>query len=359
MFMVAWQLLSTSAYIWNVYRFQRGTRYAARAYVGGIAGLLSAIAITGVVEILQKRELLQHWLSTPLLGVFVLAGIGGTCRGLAFSSRTWLELHHTAGAVREGYLARTEALGTLLKLVVPVTATLFMSVGANEFAMFFVFAGVVSLMGCLLALKLRIESPAEHPVNPGGLLNNMSYWRTGPFYVVDGAGHALRTGLFVSGAMSVIGSAKGFGMVESAASLCAAALLWYQSRNPKDAPSLESLRNCMAVIVLAWAALMGALGFVWLLPVFVAAYAVGHPLMTVAKSSLTLKGLAQKGVPALDNLIGRMLLLTTGRVSALGVAWTLSYVSAKPQWQLAITCLIATALLPLDYFYARRLVEST
>ncbi len=352
-FMIGWQLVSTAAYVVNVYQFKKGGTYAARTYRNGVAGMMAAVLTTGVLTTFLHRASpvgVPVWLPVVLLGV-----LGGGARGRAFSARTWLELNLTGGSQRQGYLSRTEALGTLLRLGIPLLAAAVLAWAHNAFGLFFVMAGGAGFVCVLVFSQAGTVAPAAIPAQPWKLLGNKSYWKTAPFYVVDGAGHALRTGLFVSGAMAVIGSASKYGLVDTGASLCAAGLLWWQSRHPASAPSLKTLRRSLALMGFAWLALFAALRQPLLLPLFVAAYALGNPLITVVKSGLTLKGLAQAGAAPQDNLIARMMLLTLGRVSALSLALAVTYAMATPTAQLVGSCLLAAAMLPLDYIYSRRL----
>jgi hypothetical protein len=356
-FMIGWQLVSTGSYIVNVYQFRAGGNFAARSYRGGIAGMMAAVMLTGSLMLAQQQGLVELGLYSTWWPVLLLGFVGGAARGAAFSSRTWLELNFTGGIQRQAYLSRTEALGTVMRLGLPLLAAGLLSLAHNNFGLFFVLLGGAGFAAVYLLFRTSVDAPPVAPENPWGLLLAPRYWLTAPFYIVDGAGHALRTGLFVSGAMAVIGSAASYGFVETGASACAAALLWLQSQRAATAPNLKTLRRCLSVMAIAWAALFSALCQPLLLPAFVAAYALSNPLITVIKSGLTLGGLAQTGAVPQDNLIARMVLLTLGRVGALSLALVVTCAMANPTAQLVGSCCLALALLPLDYLYSRRLAS--
>ena len=355
LFMVGWQLASTTAYIANVYQFGRGPHQAFGAYRIGLYGLLATLACAGLALVAGRHGLWPtNWpLDQAVLWLLLLAG--GACRGISFSARTWLELKNTQGAAREAYLLRAEALGTVLKVALPLLSALALKLSADDFGVLFLATATPTLAVALPVLRTSVACPPAVPQAPWRLLTMSSYWATAPFYMLDGAGHALRTALYVSGAMAAVGSAAAFGMVEATSSLAAAALLWWQSHRPRVQPSLGKLGLSQALLALGWLSLMGALRLPWLLPLFVAAYALSHPFITVVKSGLTLKGLAQTQACAQDNLIARMVLLTLGRLGALLLALAIARQAGSPQGQLLCVCVPALLVLPLEFFYARRL----
>lgn len=341
-FLALSQLISTLAYVANVYRMQGHDRTALQGYRAGIAGMFASLLVASFLV----RDL-------AVLGS--LAFLGGAARGVAFSSRTWLELSHTRTAMRERYLGISEALGALLRLAGPLLS------GALLFWLndnFYVLFGAVGAAGLALVeptFRAKLATAPPGKLQPVKTLLSKKFWSTSPFYIMDGAGHALRTALFVSGAMAIVGSAAGYSLVEALASFFAAGLLWWHAHRPAHQPSLARLRNSVVLLGFGWLCLMLALVQPLVLPVFVAAYAIGNPLVTMVKSGLTLKGLAAAGTAPQDNLIARMMLLTLGRFSALGLAFALTSWTVSARANIVVVAALALLLLPFEYYYARKL----
>lgn len=353
-FMIGWQICSTIAYVLNVYNFGKQADLAFKSYKAGILGLLLTLILCGVLLWSPFQNLIgPDYVKKSAL--FVLLVFGGTFRGIAFSSRTWLELNHTKGAIREKYLFKAESIGTVLKVLLPILSATILKLSQDDFGVLFVTTGSACTLSVLILLRGTLNTTTAKPQAPWGLLTKKSYWNTAPFYILDGASHALRTALFVSGAMAAVGSAAAFGVVEACASLTAASLLWWQANHPKQEPSLAKLRISQILLAFGWGSLIGALKYAWLLPFFIVSYAISHPFITVIKSGLTLKGLAQTQACPQDNLIARMLLLTLGRLSALGMALCLVQFSYGLVAQLIAVCFLALMVLPLEYLYAKRL----
>jgi len=341
-FLFVSQVLSPITYLANL-RFMR--KSAMKSMRLGIVGMFLAVLAVGLLE--------AHW-----SGVAVLAIIGGAGRGVAFCSRTWLEIKHTASVVRERYLSRMESIGTLLRVVAPLLAAGILAVSGDAFAPLFIGVGVLGVLLTWWGVPVALETEAPGAVMVRQTLARADFWRTAPFYLLDGAGHALRTALFVSGAMAVVGTAAGYGSVEAAASIMAAGLLWWQSLRPRSEPSLSRLRNSLLLLVVAWCALLGALVVPGVLVVFVAAYALGNPLVTMTKGGLTLKGLSASGVTVQDSMAARMLLLTLGRFSSLGLALAISVGIPSLEWRFGALVALALLLIPLEYLFAARISKA-
>jgi hypothetical protein len=304
-------------------------------------------------------------LSSELAMLGAMAAIGGAGRGIAFSSRVWLELHHTDAALRERYLGLGEATGALLRLVVPVVAGIMLAQAtgpgqADNFHPLFIWAGALGTVGTLLFFGTPLVSVPPGPLNLKQAFSSGTIWRTAPFFVVDGAGLALRTALFVAGAMALVGSAAKYGLVEAGASCFAIGLLVWRARHATPDPSLPRLRNNLLLLGFGWLMLLLALKYVVLLPLFVAAYALGTPLVTMVKTGLSLKAMALPGISTQDAMSSRMLLFCFGRMLVLGISWllTASASAALSKGHLAILVGVALALLPLEYYYAKRLHQT-
>jgi hypothetical protein len=299
-------------------------------------------------------------LPSALVMLVAMALIGGAGRGIAFSSRVWLELHHTDASLRERYLGLSEATGALLRLVVPVLAGVVLARAAgpgqeDNFRPLFLSAGAFGIVGTFLFFGRPLSTPLPGPLNLGQAFGSAAIWKTAPFFVVDGAGLALRTALFVAGAMALVGSAAKYGLVEAGASCFAIGLLVWRARHATPDPSLPRLRNNLLLLGFGWLMLLLALQYVVLLPLFVAAYALGTPLVTMVKTGLSLKAMALPGITTQDAMASRMLLFCFGRALVLGVSWLLTASASLSKGHLAILVGIAILLLPLEYYYAKRL----
>jgi hypothetical protein len=143
--------------------------------------------------------------------------------------------------------------------------------------------------------------------------------------------------------------------VETCSSVVAAVFLAYQAQRPTAEPSLKRLKLSLALMAIGWLSLLGALHVATLLPVFVAAYALGNPLMNVVKNGLTLKGLAATGGTKHDNAIARIWLLAFARLTSLCVAACLVQWASSPQQGLTYVVGLALLLLPFEYRFAKRL----
>lgn len=299
-------------------------------------------------------------LSGELAMLMAMAAIGGAGRGIAFSARVWLELHHTDASLRERYLGLGEATGATMRLVIPVVAGIMLAKATgpgqgDNFHPLFVWAGALGIIGTMLFFGTPLSTTPPGPLNLRQAFSTGAIWRTAPFFVVDGAGLALRTALFVAGAMALVGSAAKYGLVEAGASCFAIGLLVWRARHATPDPSLPRLRNNLLLLAFGWLMLLSALKYAVLLPLFVAAYAWGTPLVAMVKTGLSLKAMALPGVTTQDAMSSRMLLFCFGRMLVLGVSWLLTASAALSKGHLVILVGIALALLPLEYYYAKRL----
>jgi hypothetical protein len=339
------QLPGVVSYLGN---FSLMARYAWepwQTYRAGVATMFLSLLAAGL-------------LPTPFMVLTALAVIGGAGRGIAYSSRFWLELHHTQGAQRERYLSLAEAVGALSRLCIPVISGILLakaSQGTDNFGPLFAVFGVLGLAGCLLWFGNSLKTTIPGPLNLRQPFSAANFWRTAPFFMVDGAGLALRTTLFVSGAMAVVGSAANYSWVEASASCVAIGLLLWQARHPAPEPSLGRLRNNLLLLGFGWLMLLLALQFSVLLLFFVAAYALGTPLVSMVKSGLSMKAMALPGVELQDAMSSRMLLFIVGRLAVMGGCWALTAGLTASKNNIAMLIGMAILLMPLEYYFAKRL----
>lgn len=339
------QTFSAIGYSSNFYWMRAGEHRPLQLQRWGVMGMFLSMSLAGA----------SPW---PLLSLAFLGALGGLSRGTAWSARTWMELHHTQGTNRQSYLALSESGGTLLKLVGPLVSAGILFVFQDSFRALFLSAGVFGLVTMVLLPRSPLSTPVPDVIRPWEPWKRAEYWRTAPFYTLDGLGHALRNALFVSGAMAVVGSASAYGLVETGSSLLAATFLALQARRPKPEPSLKRLKWSLLLVATGWLCLVGALHLPLLLPFFIAAYAIGNPLVTVVKNGLTLKGLAGAGGTTQDNAIARIWLLLVARLSALAFAALLVNAVLDPVQGLMAVVGLAVALMPLEYHFAKRLAEA-
>lgn len=316
---------------------------ALRVQRWGVAGLAAALALAGALPV------------APALRLVLLALMGGLSRGLSYGARLWLEANLPGGAVRQAYLSAVEGAATLLKLCAPLWVLLVLRLHGPALEAVFLSAGLAALG--LLAVRRReaLAAPPTRAVALRALLHQTRWRATAPYYVVEGAGHALRLSLFVCGAMTVVGSLAGYARVEMLASLLSAGWLLRQVQRATAGPCLRTLRRLLLLMGCAWASLLGALHVPWLLPCFVAGYALGLPLVNAQKMGLTLGGMAGGEVPLEASLLGRSIVLALSRIATLLLCASLSLLGATPRAMLLGMVALTLALLPLEYGTARRM----
>jgi hypothetical protein len=352
-YLFATQAVIVLAYLLNLHALHRRCYGALQGYRGGVAAMFASLVAAGLLE-------------SDLAVLAALAAIGGAGRGAAFGARIWLELHHTQSTLRERYLGLSEAAGALLRLLIPLGASLLLALmtagtagtagpETDNYQVLFLGAGLLGLAGLAACWGGTLDTPAPGPVRLRQPYSSRAFWASAPFFVVDGAGLALRTALFVSGAMAVVGSAAGYGMVEAGGSCCAIGLLLWRARHAAAEPSLPRLRLYLAVLGLGWVMLLVALRYPLALPVFIAAYALATPLVAMVKGGLNLKGLVLPGIAPQDAMASRMLLFSAGRMLAMGIGWLATSAAVMSAQNIVLLAGLALLLLPLEYHYSKAL----
>lgn len=344
LFLAAQYLFSAAGYYGAFVLMCRSEARPWQVFRAGVAGLAAAMLLMAVAP-------------ADLWGLSILA-VGGAGRGMAWGGRTWLELAHTKGAGREAYLAMLQSAVLLIRVVTPLFAAAALYLSAESYRVMFALAGALGLLGwVLLSPRATLSTPPPTAANPFRALVSRTYWETAPFYVLEGAGAALRQALFVSGTMAVVGSVSAYGVAEACASLVAAGVLAWLSTRPTPGPSLSRLKYSLLLVGVAWLLLLGALNVPVLLGGFVVLYAIGNPILVAVKASLVLKGLAMGG-QAQDNAVARELMLVTSRLLALGLAAALVYAVRVPALGLSVVVGLMLALLPLEYWFAKRIAQA-
>lgn len=284
--------------------------------------------------------------------------MGGLARGVTYGTRLWMEAQLGGPGVRQRYLSMVEASSTLCKVVAPAWALLLLSV-TDRFESIFLSGGLLFLALLAVTRAQRSTFRVPQPYQLVALWWQKAYWGNAPYFLVEGAGHALRTALFVSGAMTVVGSLKSYARVEMCASLLAAAWLLAQGRLALPGPSLRMLRKFLCLLALAWGCLLAALWSSWWLPGFVVLYAVSLPLVSAQKAGVTLNGMVQAQGALETHLMARSLLLTVARVCTLAVFGVVHWWGAPARDVLVGMVGAALLLLPLEYWTARRMQPAT
>ncbi len=344
LYLAAQYLVSAAAFIGCFALMHREALTSAQSLRLGSIGMLVGMLAAGA---LPEGE----------AGLLALVLAGGA-RGLAWAGRQWLELHHTKGSEREAYVSLLQTATTLFRLVGPLAAAALLVFSSESFQLLFLGLGSAGLVVSLFMGRARgLTAPAPGPVRPLQTLVSREYWQTAPFYVLEGAGSSLRQALYVSGTLMVVGTVSRFGIVDSLASAAAAGFLAWQSTRPQPGPSLARLRFSLCLVGLSWLVLLAALKLSWLMPVFIAAYALGNPLLQSVKASLVLKGSSMAGTAAHDAAMARELLLLTARLGALTLAAALASPDVTPAVGLALVTGLAVALLPLEYRFATGLAQ--
>jgi hypothetical protein len=338
-FLLVSQVMSPITYIANLHAIKRGGNSAARHMNLGTATMFLSIMLGGMMEGHAGASI-------------VMAAIGGAGRGVAFCSRTWLEIKLTRHAVRERYLSRLESLGTILKVAIPLVASGVLAVSSDRFIWLFLGVGLLGTIFTLIFVPVDIESDAPDRIGLKESIRQRGVWATAPFFLADGAGYAVRTAMFVSGAMAVVGSAAGYASIEAGASLLAASILWWISTKHKTEPSLSRLRDSLTLMAFAWGGLVAALHEPWALAVFVAGYAAANPLVTMCKRGLTLKEFSNPHTSVSAGMAARMLLITGGRFIGLGVALAINAMVQEQSMRLICLVLFALLLIPAEYYSA-------
>lgn len=293
----------------------------------------------------------------PLPVPVLLVGLclaGGFARGLTYGARLWMEAQLNDAGRRQHYLSMVEASSIVFKVAAPSWSLIVLSM-TPRFETIFLSAGLVfcALLFMTRASHAIFDQPSGYQLR--ALWMEKDYWRTAPYFVVEGAGHALRTALFVSGAMSVVGSLKAYAMVEVCAALLAAGWLFSQSRAVLTGPSLSRLRKFLMLLALAWSCLLGAMWLPMLFPAFVVLYTLSLPLVNAQKAGVTLGSMVKATGGVESNLMARSILLTVARVSTLGVFVAAYLLGSSAHALLVAMSLTAILLLPLEYWTANRL----
>lgn len=344
LFLFVGQAASPISYITNLHLLRKGGTTAVCLLRWGNMGMFLSVLLAGLME--------GH-----ALAVLVMAMVGGGARGIAFCSRTWLEIKHTSMAVRERYLSRLESIATVFKVVVPLLASAVLTLSQDQFAALFICAGMLGVGLSFWGISDKLHTEPTGPIALRRTLCTPGLWTNAPFFMIDGASYAMRNALFVSGAMAVVGSAAGYAGVEAGASILAASLLWWLSLQHKTEPSMVELRNSLLLLAMAWCSLVVAIIWPWALVGFVASYALANPLVTMCKGGLTLKGLSSSELSVQDSMAARMLLLTVGRFTSLGLALLISLSIEDSRWRLVGLSGLALLLVPLEYFFAARVAR--
>ena len=329
------QVLSQSA----MHRYSLAPLRAQRV---GVYGLALTLLAAGLAPI-----------PVPYL-LIILCFCGGFARGMTYGARLWMEAQLVHAGRRQHYLSMVEGSAIVFKLAAPSLSLLVLSF-TPRFETIFLLAGTAfcMLLAATPAKRGIFNSPEDYQLL--ALWRQKEYWRTAPYFLVDGAGHALRTALFVSGAMSVVGSLKDYAMVEICAGILAATWLFSQSRVALTGPSMKKLRKFLALLALAWACLLGAMWQPLLFPVFVVVYTLSLPLVNAQKSGVTLGGMVKADGGVESNLMARSILLTISRIATLG-AFIAAYLMGSSAKALLIAMAVtAILLLPIEYWTARRL----
>jgi hypothetical protein len=309
----------------------------------GVAGLAAALVLAGALP------------AAPAYRLVLLSLLGGVSRGLSYGARLWLEAKLPGAAVRQSYLCAVEAAATLLKILAPLWALLVFRLYAEKVEAVFLSAGLMAglLLACMRQERLSLP-PAQRP-ELWKLLRHPQFWTTAPFYVVEGAGHALRLSLFVCGAMTVVGSLAGYARVETLASLLGTGLLTRQALRATSGPCLRTLRRWLGLMALAWLSLVAALYIPGLLLLFVAGHALGLPLVNAQKMGVALGGMTRGAVSLEGSLLSRSIVLTVSRVGTLCCCAGLSLLGWTPRMLLLGMVGLTLALLPLEYWTAHRM----
>ncbi len=341
---IAGQQLMTTVGQFGANRLMRRPELGAlRTQRVGVAGLALTLALAGSLPL-------------PLtVRLTALSLAGGMFRGVSYGARLWMEAQLPDAATRQRYLSAVEASSTTLKILAPAWALLLLWLWPTRPENVFLTAGVSILTWLALTRPGRMTLRPAGALNVGGLLRQDAFWATVPYYVVEGAGHALRMALFVCGAMSVVGTVKAYAGVEMAASCLAAGLLGWQARKSLAGPSLPRLAGYLGLLGLSWAALAVALYWPWALPVFVAGYALGMPLVSAQKAGVTLGGMVKAQGSLEGNLFLRSCVLMSARVGTLAGCAALEALGWSARTQLSAMVLLALVLLPLEYWTAHRL----
>lgn len=308
----------------------------------GVAGLALCLLISGGAPV-SKEVILA-----------ILSCGGGLARGITYGSRLWMEAQLPGALVRHKYFAMVEATATMFKVVAPATALLILTM-TPRFETVYLLAGVLFFIILAFTKAGVWDVTLPDPLELGNLLRQSAYWTNAPFFLVEGASHAVRTALFVSGAMTVVGSIKGFAAVEVGASLCAVAWLLVQSRVALPGASMRLLGRYQLILGLAWVSLLLALWKPAMLPVFIVLYALAIPLITAQKNGVTLAGMIRAPVKLEDNLVGRSLLTVVARVVTLAGIGLVYLAGASPFQLLVAMTGVALVLLPIEYITAGHL----
>lgn len=349
--------------------------------VGGVAAVLAFIIAQ------QSLSILGHWcgnlfLQSPwwsplhlqrlgLLGlacVLFLAGAaplnsewslvllalgGGLTRGLTYCARQWMELQVKDAGVRQRYLSAVEAVNTLVKVAGPALAALLLWWQPGQVRIVLASVGLVFLLALSREVKDRFDAPLAQPIRVIEQWRTKAFWRPAPYFVSEGAAHAMRLALFISGAMTVVGSIKAFSILEAASSLLAAVFLVQLSRRQLSGASYRLLAGSLCVMALAWLSLLGALHWAWLLPVFVVLHSMATPLANAQKAGLTMAGIAQAPGRIETNLFARSLLLVVSRVGVLLAFYLLAQLGLPSELLLHLMTAGVVLLLPLEYWTAK------
>lgn len=255
------------------------------------------------------------WSNASALALMTVGA--GLSRGLLYAARLWMEIHLEARVRRQRYLSAAEAVNTVAKIVAPLVAAGMLWWYPQDVRGVFVGVGILALLILSIPSERRFEAPLCRPLVLRAQLRYFSWSGNTPYFVAEGAAHALRLVLFVSGALAVVGSVKAFSLLDAAASaLGAATLLWHSHRYAAPA-GLPTLKKLLWVMGLAWMCLLVAQWWPVFLPAFVALYATALPLTLAQKAGLTLNSLEQEGGAKEAAVLGRSLVLVAARSAIL------------------------------------------
>ncbi len=305
--------------------------------------------------------LAAHALLSAGAGVFLdgaaaamVLSLGGFWTGYAWAERQSLERALSDGREREAYLAELQSWVALLKILTPAFLVLLAGgLGGGEEA----YLAASGLLAIGLAIFMRPLSDGECQ-SRGVQIRLQDLARiaaseakeTRNYHFAEGFSNAFRNALFAIAAVASLGGLAGYGLAEAALGGIAALTLYFVARRQGTMGfgRLARLRAGSALAGMGWAALLGSTWAPELFWVFAACMALGIPLLTSAKHSITLSLLSQKGEDPMRVAVRRewVLMLARGLGMTLGALVALAFGSSSA---LAALCIGLLALAPLEY----------
>lgn len=277
------------------------------------------------------------WSNTSALALMTVGA--GLSRGLLYAARLWMEIHLEDRVRRQRYLTAAEAVNTGAKIVAPLVAAGMLWWYPQDVRGVFVWVGILALLVLSIPSERRFEAPLCRPLVLRAQLRYFSWSGSTPYFVAEGAAHALRLVLFVSGALAVVGSVKAFSLLDAAAYAAPA--------------GLPTLKKLLWVMGLAWMCLLVAQWWPVFLPAFVALYATALPLTLAQKAGLTLNSLEQEGGAKEAAVLGRSLVLVAARSAILLFFWLVHLFGLSTSQMLVAMIGAGLLLLPVEYWTAK------